>query len=491
MLFSRGNAKNVALDARNALKKARRIAAEGRWRSVLPLTRDEALWGAEPRLAELHLIAAREAGERESAAAQVARFVAASTLDPTIKFVLMRELLVTNDTASTWAILGADDRLLSHPLFLKTANRILAQTSSKTEKADVRAFLRRTFGRPEPARPSLLRFDVAATRPDLGPVRTPQFTWSADVSPDHQTRWAATEASFRHLLDIGRAPRLVEFSNVFIDPIGQIWTEDGRMVKSKGVATPTLSRSDVRTVPVAFNALGYTKGIFHWLTDRFVNTSFLLEPAAADVTVLLRATAPAFEAASLALAGIGADRVLMLSEPVFCERLVLARVGFAGLRWWGGAAPTVLAAAEAAAAAAEQDGFSAPRRLYISRRDATRRAIDGEDRLEAALESRGFTPLLFSKLPFAHQIAAAMAADVIVAPHGAGLSHILFAKPTARIVELLPVSPGTHHLRFNYAKLSILRNLDYRAFVEEPPVKAALWRPDIPALLKVVDGALH
>jgi capsular polysaccharide biosynthesis protein len=75
------------------------------------------------------------------------------------------------------------------------------------------------------------------------------------------------------------------------------------------------------------------------------------------------------------------------------------------------------------------------RRLYVNRRDTKIRKILNEDRLEVALASRGFESVSLASFSFAEQVRLFASADVVVAPHGAGLSNVAFCPPEASVVE--------------------------------------------------------
>jgi hypothetical protein len=77
------------------------------------------------------------------------------------------------------------------------------------------------------------------------------------------------------------------------------------------------------------------------------------------------------------------------------------------------------------------------RKLYISRRDAGRQLINEKELLEA-LSPLGFECLVMSELSVTEQITAFKTAAVVVAPHGAALSFMLFAQPSAMLIELIP-----------------------------------------------------
>ena len=81
-----------------------------------------------------------------------------------------------------------------------------------------------------------------------------------------------------------------------------------------------------------------------------------------------------------------------------------------------------------------------PEHVYVTRRGARARRIENEDELEAYLVSLGFTPVELAGLAFADQVAAFRNARTIVGLHGAGLTHMHWAREGARIIELFPRS---------------------------------------------------
>jgi capsular polysaccharide biosynthesis protein len=76
-----------------------------------------------------------------------------------------------------------------------------------------------------------------------------------------------------------------------------------------------------------------------------------------------------------------------------------------------------------------------PRRLYVSRRGARR--ILNEDELIAALEPLGFEVARPDELDLPTQVALFSEATIIVGPHGAGLTNMVFARSGA-VLELFP-----------------------------------------------------
>lgn len=78
------------------------------------------------------------------------------------------------------------------------------------------------------------------------------------------------------------------------------------------------------------------------------------------------------------------------------------------------------------------------RRIYISRADARKRRLKNEKALLPLFEAKGFEPVAAGMLSFRDQVSLFSEASAIAGPHGAGLSHILFAPPGVNVLELFP-----------------------------------------------------
>ena len=75
------------------------------------------------------------------------------------------------------------------------------------------------------------------------------------------------------------------------------------------------------------------------------------------------------------------------------------------------------------------------RRLYISRKDSNRQ-VSNEDEIFKYLASHGFEKLVMSKLSVVEQIDAFRTAEIVILPHGAAGTHLLFAPLDCRVIEL-------------------------------------------------------
>ncbi|MEM6898346.1 MAG: glycosyltransferase family 61 protein [Pseudomonadota bacterium] len=86
-----------------------------------------------------------------------------------------------------------------------------------------------------------------------------------------------------------------------------------------------------------------------------------------------------------------------------------------------------------------QDGAS-PRKIYISRDDAPIRRVTAAAQFKARLLEAGYTEILCSEHSVEEQIKLFANATHVVAPHGGGLTNILFCEPGTKVLDIFPSS---------------------------------------------------
>jgi hypothetical protein len=96
-------------------------------------------------------------------------------------------------------------------------------------------------------------------------------------------------------------------------------------------------------------------------------------------------------------------------------------------------------------------------RIYISRKKARNRVLTNEDQLIEGLRKLNFSIINLEDLDLAQQFKIFETAKIIVAPHGAGLSNIVFCKNCTVLVEL--ASKNYHILGFK--NLCIQKEIAY------------------------------
>jgi hypothetical protein len=82
-------------------------------------------------------------------------------------------------------------------------------------------------------------------------------------------------------------------------------------------------------------------------------------------------------------------------------------------------------------------------RIYISRAEAAKRRVLNENEVMLLLEKYGFRSVTLETMPVSEQIQLFASARAIIAPHGGGLTNIMFSQPGTKVIEIF--SPNHMH----------------------------------------------
>ncbi|MFB2898136.1 tetratricopeptide repeat protein [Aerosakkonemataceae cyanobacterium BLCC-F50] len=104
-------------------------------------------------------------------------------------------------------------------------------------------------------------------------------------------------------------------------------------------------------------------------------------------------------------------------------------------------------------------------RLYISRKDTANRRIINEYEIIDLLEKLGFQSIVLESMSVIEQAALLTNAKVVIAPHGGGLTNIVFCQPGTKVIEIF--SPN--YVYPCYWLVSNLINLEYYYLLGENP----------------------
>jgi hypothetical protein len=195
---------------------------------------------------------------------------------------------------------------------------------------------------------------------------------------------------------------------------------------------PEVSRSG-RCVSLLTGGGGFAN-YFHWLYDVLPRLHVLqqAEVLGADTTFLVPEIRHEFQRETLTRLGLGLDDCVSITSPVSISAPEF--VASTGLRNHGYVEPWVLGFLR------ERFLSGAPgrsKRIYVNRHDADLRTIINEPELESALASLDVQSVSLSRLRFADQVQLFASADLIVAPHGAGLANLAFCRPGTPIIEIV------------------------------------------------------
>jgi hypothetical protein len=209
--------------------------------------------------------------------------------------------------------------------------------------------------------------------------------------------------------------------------------DDRRHPLRRRLSTGHLERLPGTAATIAF---GHADAFYHWMFDVLPRLE-ILRLAGWDETrwdhLIVNASGAAYEQETLRRFGVPADRVRVVDADtqIEAERLVVpSMVGVCGdVPGW---AAQILRERFLGAPPAE----GAPLRLYISRADTEQRRLADEERLVPQLESLGFTCLTLSGRSLDEQIDLFSRAEIVVGPHGGGLTNLVWCRPGTAVVEL-------------------------------------------------------
>ena len=169
----------------------------------------------------------------------------------------------------------------------------------------------------------------------------------------------------------------------------------------------------------------------HWLTAHLPKL-LLLRQLDALADVLLPADLTPVIESSLRLVGLPPEQFARYDPSRVLEAKTLTLVGTDRFR------PELLQLVP------QTCGLSAAppgtRRVFISRAAATRRRLINEDEIWPMLRAEGFERVEMEQLGFEAQVALMRETGVLLGPHGAGLTNMMFCPPGTHVVEIADLS---------------------------------------------------
>lgn len=231
---------------------------------------------------------------------------------------------------------------------------------------------------------------------------------------------------------------------------------------------------------------------FHWTFDvlpamRLIERAGLLEPG---VPVLLPPLTRPFHRAMLRALPILARHPIIELRPgevVAAEEVVLGYLtsGPRGVSAW---AIDFLREQFAGLMVADP---SAPRRLFLSRRNVLARQLDNEREVEEALAQRGFVSVAPDTLSWVEQMKLFAGAEVMIGVHGTAFTNAIASPPRAVLGEIF--APDYFDLAFHH--IARARGFRYGAFRAQSGVargqQGGSMRVDVDRLMAWVDRLLE
>lgn len=193
----------------------------------------------------------------------------------------------------------------------------------------------------------------------------------------------------------------------------------------------------------AFIAVGYRAGwknYYHWTTQCLLSIHSFLQEGVLDSGVLAVPELGGIQLRSLDLLGIDRGKLLNVrpSGAIRAKKFAASNAMFASTAHRFPRELKKMASVLKSSASLER--ADSPSAVYISRLDSHRRKMRNEEDVITALEKLGVQPVSMTGKTLDEQISMISNARLIVAPHGAGLTNILYAAPGAHLYELFSAS---------------------------------------------------
>jgi len=193
---------------------------------------------------------------------------------------------------------------------------------------------------------------------------------------------------------------------------------------------------------------------YHWMVDVLPRIA-LLQASGLDLNqidwFLVNSNCYPFQSATLEALGVPCQKIIVSDRHSHIQADQLVVPSFANALGW--AAPWALAfLRQQFLSLVGRSTLSAPypERIYISRAGANHRRVLNEEEVIEQLKPYGFVSIQLESLSFVDQITLFANARIIIAPHGGGLTNMMFCRTETTIIEL--VNP--HYIRHYFLIIS-------------------------------------
>lgn len=185
---------------------------------------------------------------------------------------------------------------------------------------------------------------------------------------------------------------------------------------------------------------------FHWLGEAF-SACYLLSLAGIDLDqidyFLVNAPFPKYQLSMLQILGISPDKILTsdLYPYIQAEELIIPSYGNVD-GWFPKLAVDFLRNLFLSqeiiriSSSALTDSEKLPKKVYLSRDQVSYRKVINELEVRDFLAALGFVTIIPESLSMAEQVNLFSQVDVVISPHGAGLTNAMFCARGTKIIEL-------------------------------------------------------
>jgi capsular polysaccharide biosynthesis protein len=198
------------------------------------------------------------------------------------------------------------------------------------------------------------------------------------------------------------------------------------------------------TVAVVPGLSGHT--YFHWMVDILPRIELLRQSGWPFDWLVTNNTNEPFQQETLETLGIPLAKVLPSDEHPHIQAQNLVVPSFVSSLGWA----TKRSLTFLRRTFTNKQPLNTPKRIYISRQQAKYRKLLNEEEVMDVLRPLGFVSITLEGWSVADQATLFAQAEAIVAPHGGGLTNLMFCQRGTKVIEL--VSPN--YIRYYYWVIS-------------------------------------
>ena len=297
--------------------------------------------------------------------------------------------------------------------------------------------------------------------------------------------------------------RSVRLRNVILHTQTAVWLRDNRKIRDTRYMVSEAEYPGVHPVlpglraqfadKVAVGGINRAfRSYYHWMMQTLPALNYGVRRVGADNAVLALYPLAPWEEETLDLLGLAQLPRLILdfhhhyyfAEAIYSEFLNGRTAFFLS--------PQSLAVIDKISAAVGPGG-PGPERIYVARSDTANRPVTNEHEVQRALEAEGFTTVVPGSFSIRDQVGLFRHAQIVVGPHGAGMTNLAFCQPGTKVLELVPA----HYPNACINRIAQARGLVYRAecFPSDVPndgdVHRQPWSIDIGRMMETVHRLAH
>ncbi len=294
----------------------------------------------------------------------------------------------------------------------------------------------------------------------------------------HRTSPPVFAAKLRNGRLLGNPGVVITEDNIVLEEVSRIL--GGHITETDVFRKVILPRPTVFAETIGVISASAGEGFFHWMFEVLPRIHIINQSPWVTSKIVVNSVNSKFQEETLSILGL-LDNVIVLkaNEQIQANELIVPSLPRNMPQW--------VCDFLRKSFLPDPNGFDGKRkRLYISRAKANNgRSVLNESEVMDLLTPLGFEKILSENLSFQKQVSYFSQAEVIIAPHGAGLSNLVFCDEKTRVLEFF--SPNYVNACF-YA-LANMVGLEYYYLIGEGKRPPDYCDPEIVGANIIVDIA--